>query len=97
MNVSEVSLLRVRTSYNQIKALAEGEVQALLAEKDNRISSLENMVETALQRPGVYAQTYNHQGDTMPDKTSKISISGVEQWRRMLWMLYPQFSSGELG
>ncbi|NES18316.1 MAG: hypothetical protein F6K41_05145 [Symploca sp. SIO3E6] len=64
-------------TYNEIKALAAVEVQALLAEKDSRISSLENMVETALKRPGFYAQNYNHQGDTMPDKTSKISISGV--------------------
>ncbi|NEP14361.1 MAG: hypothetical protein F6K14_30030 [Symploca sp. SIO2C1] len=65
------------TTYNTIKVLAQTEVQALLVEKDSRISSLEKMVETALQRPGIYAQTYNHQGDTMPDKSSDINISGV--------------------
>ena len=68
------------TTYNEIKALAEAEVQALLAEKDSRISSLENMVETALQRPSFYAQTYNHQGDTMsqaPKKISKHDLRGA--------------------
>jgi len=65
------------TTYGEIKALAAVEVQALLTEKDSRISSLENMVETALQRPGFYAQNYNHQGDTMPDQSSKINISDV--------------------
>ncbi|NER97564.1 MAG: hypothetical protein F6J86_27570 [Symploca sp. SIO1B1] len=68
------------TTYNEIKALAEAEVQALLAEKDSRISSLENMIQTALQRPSFYAQTYNHQGDTMsqaPKKVSKHDFRGA--------------------
>jgi len=60
-------------TYNQIKALAEAEVQALLAEKDSRISSLEGMVETALQRPSFYAQSYNNQGDTMPNAPKKYT------------------------
>jgi uncharacterized protein YjbI with pentapeptide repeats len=61
------------TTYNQIKALAKAEVQALLAEKDSRISSLENMVETALQRPSFYAQSYNNQGDTMSNAPRKYT------------------------
>ncbi|MEW6496075.1 MAG: pentapeptide repeat-containing protein [Cyanobacteriota bacterium] len=55
------------STYNEIKALAEQELQALLKEKDNRISSLENMIATALQRPSFYAETYHNQGDTMPE------------------------------
>ncbi|NEQ70781.1 MAG: pentapeptide repeat-containing protein [Symploca sp. SIO2D2] len=65
------------TIYNEIKALAEGEVKTLLAEKDSRIASLETMIQTALQRPSFYAQNYHHQGDTMSDKSSDISISHV--------------------
>jgi uncharacterized protein YjbI with pentapeptide repeats len=54
-------------TYNEIKALAQRELQALLAEKDCRISSLETMIATALQRPSFYAQTYHNLGDTMPE------------------------------
>jgi hypothetical protein len=54
-------------TYNKLKALAEQELQALIAEKDNRIRSLETMIATALQRPSFYAQTYHNQGDTMPE------------------------------
>jgi uncharacterized protein YjbI with pentapeptide repeats len=54
-------------TYNEIKALAERELQALLQEKDNRIRSLETMISTALQRPSFYIETYQNQGDTMPE------------------------------
>ncbi|MEM6614800.1 MAG: pentapeptide repeat-containing protein, partial [Cyanobacteria bacterium P01_C01_bin.72] len=50
-------------TYNQIKALTAAEYKELIAAKDNRIQALENMVDTALKRPGFYAETYNHQGD----------------------------------
>jgi uncharacterized protein YjbI with pentapeptide repeats len=66
-------------TYNEIKALAERELQALLKEKDNRISSLENMIATALQRPSFYAETYQNQGVIMSDRKTEgdnISISG---------------------
>lgn len=54
-------------TYNQVKALAEVEVQALLAEKDSRIDNLENMintmvnniVSTALDSPKIYAENYH--------------------------------------
>ncbi|MDF5718691.1 MAG: pentapeptide repeat-containing protein [Rhizonema sp. NSF051] len=52
-------------NYNQIKALTEQELQRLIAEKDNRIRSLENMVNTALQRPSFYAQTVKHNNSTI--------------------------------
>jgi hypothetical protein len=63
-------------TYNQIKALAEQQ-KILLAEKDTRIRSLENMVETALQRPSFYAQTYQNYGDTMSDRKINIDQSGA--------------------
>lgn len=60
-------------TYNQIKALAEQEVRALMAQTDSRISSLENMIQTALQRPSFYVQTYQNYGDTMPEAPKKVS------------------------
>jgi uncharacterized protein YjbI with pentapeptide repeats len=54
-------------TYNEIKALAEREIKVLIEEKDSRISSLENMIATALQRPSFYAENYHNQGDTMPE------------------------------
>ena len=41
--------------YNQVRALTEKEVKALMAEKDSRIRSLENFVNTALQPPNFYS------------------------------------------
>lgn len=46
-------------TYSQIKALAEQEVKALIMEKDGRIRSLENMVNTALKSPNFYAKGDN--------------------------------------
>jgi uncharacterized protein YjbI with pentapeptide repeats len=61
-------------TYNQLKALAEQEVQKLIAQKDNTIADLQTMVVTALQRPNFYAQTYQNQGDTiMPEGSKRIS------------------------
>jgi hypothetical protein len=59
--------------YNQLKALVEQELKALLAEKDSRISSLETMVKTALQSPKFYTETYHNQGDTMSQGLRKVS------------------------
>jgi uncharacterized protein YjbI with pentapeptide repeats len=58
--------------YNQIKALTEADSKKLIAEKDNRIQALENMVNTALKRPGFYAENYNHQGDNEMNSDRKI-------------------------
>lgn len=44
-------------SYNQIQGLPEREIKLLLAEKDNQIRRLENMVMTALERPSFYSNT----------------------------------------
>ncbi|MBD2459077.1 pentapeptide repeat-containing protein [Nostoc sp. FACHB-87] len=67
------------TMYNQLKALAEQEVQKLIAEKDNRITDLQNMVVTALQRPSFYAQTYQNQGDTiMPEGSKQVFNNNLQ-------------------
>jgi hypothetical protein len=62
-------------TYNQLKALAEREIKVLIEEKDSRISSLENMIATALQRPSFYAENYHNQGDTMSETKGNISIT----------------------
>jgi uncharacterized protein YjbI with pentapeptide repeats len=54
-------------TYNQLKALAEQELQALIAETDSRINRLETMITTALQRPSFYIETYQNYGDTMSE------------------------------
>jgi hypothetical protein len=63
-------------TYNQLKSLPEN-MRSVLAEKDNRIRSLETMVEVALKRPSFYAENYHNQGDTMSDKSSDLKISDV--------------------
>lgn len=64
--------------YNQIKALTEKDSKKLVAEKNNRIQALESMVNTALKRPGFYAENYNHQGDNEmnSDQSRNQNISG---------------------
>jgi len=59
-------------TYNQIKALPE-DVKLLLKEKDSRIQSLEDMLKTAIQRPSVYAEIYQNNGDTMSQGQKKVS------------------------
>lgn len=62
--------------YNQLKALAEQEIKALMAEKDNRISSLETMVNTALQRPNFYSSTQIQEVGTMTSNPGGFSVGG---------------------
>jgi uncharacterized protein YjbI with pentapeptide repeats len=57
--------------YNQLKALSEARL-LLLAEKDDRIHSLEQMIQTALHQPTFTVETV--QGDFMPENKG-ISIS----------------------
>lgn len=63
-------------SYNQIKALAENDFRALIANQKTQIRELTNMIKTALQRPGFYAQTYINQGDTAVAGDRNINTSG---------------------
>jgi uncharacterized protein YjbI with pentapeptide repeats len=63
-------------NYNCIKALPEIEIKLLLAEKDNRIRSLETMVITALERPNFYSNTQVGQVDTMTNNPGGFSVGG---------------------
>jgi len=58
-------------NYNQLKNLPDREIKLLLAEKENQIRRLENMLMTALERSSFYAQTYQNQGDTIMSEGSK--------------------------
>jgi hypothetical protein len=68
-------------NYNQLKALSEARL-LLLVEKDNRIHSLEQMIQTALYQPTFNVETI--QGDFMPENreininaSDNANISGV--------------------
>ena len=69
-------------NYNQLKALAEKDFQALIAHKENQIRRLENMITTALEHPSFYIETYNNQGDSiMPEgskKESNFDLKGAQ-------------------
>ncbi|MDJ0696485.1 pentapeptide repeat-containing protein [Mastigocoleus sp. MO_188.B34] len=62
--------------YNQVKALAEKEVQTLMAEKDNRIRSLENFVNTALKSPSSYSNTQIEEVSNMNNNPGGLSVGG---------------------
>ena len=47
--------------------------RVLLAEKERQIQMLVRMINIAISRPGIYAETYQQQGDTMSDKRSEAS------------------------
>ena len=63
-------------TYNQIKGLPEREIKLLLAEKDNQIRRLENMVMTTLERPSFYSNTQIEQVKTMTNNKSGFSVGG---------------------
>ncbi|AFZ11779.1 pentapeptide repeat protein [Crinalium epipsammum PCC 9333] len=65
-------------SYNRLKGLPSNDSRLLIAEKDIRIASLENMVMTVLNKPTINTNTYQHQGDIMPENQGSINISGVQ-------------------
>jgi DNA-binding response OmpR family regulator len=74
------------TNYKHIKGLTEQQLQVLLAEKDNRIHSLENMITTVLQRPSFYAENYpNLGGDFTLESSTKLSNNNLHN---------PQFAGG---
>ncbi|NEP12270.1 MAG: hypothetical protein F6K14_19095 [Symploca sp. SIO2C1] len=64
-------------TYDYLGTLPPEAISRLIADKDHQIGRLEGMVSMAISRPGIYAENYKHQGDTMPDKSSEINISGV--------------------
>ncbi|MBL1203127.1 MAG: pentapeptide repeat-containing protein [Nostoc sp. GBBB01] len=61
-------------TYNEIKVLPEREIKLLLAEKDDRIRSLENFVNQALQRPSYYSNV--EQVGTMTNNPGGFSVGG---------------------
>ena len=68
--------------YRQISALPYRDIQTLLAgaaEKDERIRSLEKLLENALQQPKFYVETYQNQGEfIMSQSKGNVNISGVQ-------------------
>ena len=63
------------STYNYFIALPPHAQAQLLAEKDNRIQSLEAMVTTALQRPSFYTENNIHKVNTMHNNPGGISQS----------------------
>ncbi|MBE9199161.1 MULTISPECIES: pentapeptide repeat-containing protein [unclassified Nodularia (in: cyanobacteria)] len=63
-------------TYNQLKGLPEAQIKLLLAEKDNQISRLENMVMTALERPHFYSSTQIQEVSAMNNNPGGFSIGG---------------------
>ncbi|WP_138505692.1 pentapeptide repeat-containing protein [Nostoc sp. PA-18-2419] len=59
--------------YNQLKALAEQELETLIVEKDSRTRSLETMVVTVLQRHKFYTETHNYQQNTVSQSPKQVS------------------------
>ena len=68
--------------YSQIKLLPYGDMQALLSgieEKDERIHSLEKLLENAISQPKFYVETYQNQGEfIMSQSKGNVNISGVQ-------------------
>jgi len=68
--------------YSEIKSLPYSDLQTMLvgiAEKEERIRSLENLLENALQSPKFYVETQYSQGDMiMSQSKGNISISGTQ-------------------
>ncbi|MEH2411037.1 hypothetical protein [Nostoc sp.] len=62
------------TTYNQIKGLPERQIKLLLAEKDNQIRRLENMVMTALEHFSFYSNV--EQVGTMTNNPGSFSVGG---------------------
>ncbi|MEI2577626.1 pentapeptide repeat-containing protein [Scytonema sp. PRP1] len=69
-------------TYTKIKSLSYHDLQALLLgikEKDERINSLEKLLENAIQQPKFYVETYQTQGDTiMSQSKGNVSINGAQ-------------------
>ena len=81
VNRSELSA-KYFAKYEQIQALPYGDLQALMAgvvEKDERIRNLEKLLESALQQPKFYVETYQNQGEfIMTQSKGNVNISGVQ-------------------
>lgn len=70
-------------TYGQLKSLPYGDLQTLLLgvkEKDERIRSLENLLENAIHQPKFYVETYQTQGDFNMSQSNKgnVNISSTQ-------------------
>lgn len=80
-NTSELSA-EYFSNYYRYQTLPPEALRSLLAEKDKTILMLagqvDNALKTAIERPSIYAQTYQNRGNIMSEsKGNEISISGV--------------------
>jgi uncharacterized protein YjbI with pentapeptide repeats len=66
--------------YNQLKALA-AEYKQLIAEKDVKVQTLENMFNMVLNRPIFYVENYNHQGDNVMAGGDSVQGNKTDQSR----------------
>ena len=67
--------------YSHIKSLPYSDIQSLLVgieEKDERIRSLEKLLENALQQPRFYVETYSEGDYVMSQSKGNVNISGVQ-------------------
>ncbi|MEH1827135.1 MAG: pentapeptide repeat-containing protein [Nostoc sp.] len=68
--------------YTEIQSLSYSDIQALflgIKEKDERIQSLEKLLENAIHQPKFYVETYQNQGEFfMSQSKGNISISGAQ-------------------
>ena len=68
--------------YTEIRSLSYADLQALLLgikEKDERIHSLEKLLENAIQQPKFYIERYQNQGEfVMSQSKGNINISGTQ-------------------
>lgn len=74
--------MRYFEKYREISSLPYQDIQTLLmgaAEKDERIRSLEKLLENALQQPKFYVETYQNQGEfIMSQSKGNVNISGIQ-------------------
>lgn len=69
-------------TYSKIESLPYSDLQAVLLgikEKDERISSLEKLLESAIDQPKFYVETYHNQGEFIVSQSKgNVSISGIQ-------------------
>lgn len=68
-------------TYSRVKALNFTDLQQILMgmeEKDNRIRSLERLLENALAQPRFYVETYTQGDYVMSQSKGNVNISGVQ-------------------
>ncbi len=68
--------------YTEVKSLTYADIQALflgIKEKNERIQSLEKLLENAIQQPKFYVERYQNQGEfAMSQSKGNINISGTK-------------------